>query len=502
MSDVTSETTKDYYGAVIYVDGSCRPSNPGFIGWGAHGYLYLEEGIDKKVEVERHIPTTYGYFPPSVKLKDFVKTVTPEDYIDFCGSTDLFSSNNVAEVQALYFSLLELEKFKLKKISILADSEYLIKGVKEWSKGWVSNGWVRRDGQPVSNQEWWKPLVEVVTRLKESGCEFSINWVKGHAGIFGNIQADMLAGIGMNRSRDKVYIHDFKIRPSRGYWKSQADRHPFINFKRAYFNSIESANIRGHYFQADGAATNFIIGKRMPETGFAVIRLRDADDVLENVKIKQYEVANNFNAICELKLDNIYSKHNYPYLADYGKYSLVKRGGRTNNLSLEMIDKTPITVQMNPTGLSIRALDVFSLLSELLDSYIAEVTNNKDIPRTPVNIHDITDLFFESYTKKVRGVDETHRRLKAEYGTGHKLTEVTIEEKYEGKSVPVNVKMLMGLDILPRNNLKRIEAESPKVSLITWRESENSIRYATVIECDSGVGIWSNFYADRIFLNK
>lgn len=502
MSDVQSETTKDYYGAVIYVDGSCRPSNPGFIGWGAHGYLYQETSIGKDTEVERHKTTTYGYFPLTQSLKEFVKPVEPIVYIDFLGSFEHLASNNVAEIQALYYSLLELSKLNLKKISVSADSEYLIKGIKEWSKGWVANGWLRRDGQPVSNQEWWKPLVTLVDEIKASGCEFSINWVKAHVGIFGNIQADMLAGIGMNRSRDGVYSHDFKIRPAKGYWKADTDRHPFINFKRAYFNSVESANIRGHYFQADGSTSNFVIGKRMPETGFAVIRLREEDIILEEIKKKQYEVCEGFNAICELKLDNIYAKRNYGYFADYGKYPLVKRGGKTNNLSLEMIDKTPVTIQMDPTGLSIRALDVFALLSDLLDSYVGHVTGNKESVFTPINVHDITDVFFESYTKKVRGQEELHRRLKPEYGTGHKLIEVDIKEPHEGEDIAINVKMLMGLDILPRNNLKRIETESPKVHLVTWKESVNSVRYATIIDCDSGVGIWSNFYADRVFLTK
>jgi hypothetical protein len=54
----------------------------------------------------------------------------------------------------------------------------------------------------------------------------------------------------------------------------------------------------------------------------------------------------------------------------------------------------------------------------------------------------------------------------------------------------------------PRNNLKKIEGLNPRVYLITWRESQQSIRYATVIVTDVGYGIWSNFFADRIFFSN
>jgi ribonuclease HI len=42
-------------------------------------------------------------------------------------------------------------------------SEYLVKGVNEWMADWVTRGWTKRDGTPVSNRQLWQQL-EVLCR--------------------------------------------------------------------------------------------------------------------------------------------------------------------------------------------------------------------------------------------------------------------------------------------------------------------------------------------------
>jgi hypothetical protein len=78
---------------------------------------------------------------------------------------------------------------------------------------------------------------------------------------------------------------------------------------------------------------------------------------------------------------------------------------------------------------------------------------------------------------------------------------VTATVNYKNKVDTVELPVLFGLDIPPRNNLKKLEEHEPKIYLITWRDSERTLRYAFIIECKTGIGIWSNYFADRIFLN-
>ncbi len=45
-------------------------------------------------------------------------------------------------------------------LTVYSDSEYLINGMGRWIKGWMNKGWKTASGDPVKNQEFWKPLIE------------------------------------------------------------------------------------------------------------------------------------------------------------------------------------------------------------------------------------------------------------------------------------------------------------------------------------------------------
>jgi len=68
-----------------------------------------------------------------------------------------------------------------------SDSQYLIKGMREWIHGWVRRGWKRKAG-PVENEALWKELaVEAATHAVDW------RWVRGHAGHAQNEYANELA---------------------------------------------------------------------------------------------------------------------------------------------------------------------------------------------------------------------------------------------------------------------------------------------------------------------
>jgi ribonuclease HI len=73
-----------------------------------------------------------------------------------------------------------------KKIAIVSDSEYIVKGVNEWSAGWVRKGWKCTTG-PVKNKELW---VELLSLAELTKAEFT--WVRGHDGDENNEIADKL----------------------------------------------------------------------------------------------------------------------------------------------------------------------------------------------------------------------------------------------------------------------------------------------------------------------
>lgn len=74
------------------------------------------------------------------------------------------------------------------QVLIVSDSQYLVKGMREWVPGWIGRGWKRKEG-PIENLELWQVLVKSV-RLHE---DVHWTWVRGHQDHPKNIYADQLA---------------------------------------------------------------------------------------------------------------------------------------------------------------------------------------------------------------------------------------------------------------------------------------------------------------------
>ena len=72
-------------------------------------------------------------------------------------------------------------------VLIVSDSQYLVKGMREWVPGWVGRGWRRKEG-PIENLELWKALL-ASARLHE----VQWTWVRGHQGQAKNEYANDLA---------------------------------------------------------------------------------------------------------------------------------------------------------------------------------------------------------------------------------------------------------------------------------------------------------------------
>ena len=73
------------------------------------------------------------------------------------------------------------------RVIFTSDSQYLVKGMREWIAGWVRRGWKRKAGK-VENADLWKALLPVARRH-----EIDWRWVRGHAGHPQNEYADHLA---------------------------------------------------------------------------------------------------------------------------------------------------------------------------------------------------------------------------------------------------------------------------------------------------------------------
>ncbi len=73
------------------------------------------------------------------------------------------------------------------RVLIVSDSEYLVKGMREWAPGWERRGWTRKGGA-IENLALWQQLVKVA---RTHDTQFT--WVRGHKGHAKNEFANDLA---------------------------------------------------------------------------------------------------------------------------------------------------------------------------------------------------------------------------------------------------------------------------------------------------------------------
>ena len=114
---------------------------------------------------------------------------------DFYISAPATTNNRMALASAVAALQLLARKGARLPVLIVSDSQYLVKGMREWVPGWVGRGWRRREGL-IENLELWKALV-ASARLHD----VQWTWVRGHQGHPKNEYANDLAVLAAKEQR-------------------------------------------------------------------------------------------------------------------------------------------------------------------------------------------------------------------------------------------------------------------------------------------------------------
>ena len=92
------------------------------------------------------------------------------------------------------------------RMVVVMDSEYVVKGIMEWSPKWRRHGW-RASGGVVGHKDLWEQILWERERVGE---ELQIYWVPSHLGVHGNHEADALAEAGR-----QLHLHNQQPMPKR-----------------------------------------------------------------------------------------------------------------------------------------------------------------------------------------------------------------------------------------------------------------------------------------------
>jgi ribonuclease HI len=106
---------------------------------------------------------------------------------DFYSHTPNTTNNRMALTGATAALKLLAAKGNRLRVLMVSDSEYLVKGMREWAPGWASRGWLRKAG-PIENLALWQELAGAA-RLHD----VQWTWVRGHQGHPKNEYANDLA---------------------------------------------------------------------------------------------------------------------------------------------------------------------------------------------------------------------------------------------------------------------------------------------------------------------
>ncbi|MEX3984017.1 ribonuclease H [Paraburkholderia sp. EG287A] len=104
------------------------------------------------------------------------------------------ATNQVAELSAAIEGLSRTAPGTT--LELVSDSQYVLKGLTEWRKGWVRRGWLNSKGEPVANQTLWQRLFALADARK-----VRVRWVKGHNGDTFNERCDKLANQAIAEAR-------------------------------------------------------------------------------------------------------------------------------------------------------------------------------------------------------------------------------------------------------------------------------------------------------------
>jgi ribonuclease HI len=102
------------------------------------------------------------------------------------------TTNNRMELTAAITALEALSRPC--RVVLTTDSQYLVKGMKEWLGGWIRKGWVNSRKDPVLNRDLWEKLHALSQRHT-----IDWQWVKGHSGHPENERCDELARIAIKQ---------------------------------------------------------------------------------------------------------------------------------------------------------------------------------------------------------------------------------------------------------------------------------------------------------------
>jgi ribonuclease HI len=107
------------------------------------------------------------------------------------------TTNNRMEMMAVIEALQRLKRPC--KVKVVTDSNYVVKGMTLWLRGWVKKNWISSQKKPVLNRDLWEKLLHLSGRH-----QIQWHWIRGHQGHPENERCDQLARKAIKKCREQI----------------------------------------------------------------------------------------------------------------------------------------------------------------------------------------------------------------------------------------------------------------------------------------------------------
>lgn len=473
--------------AVLYTDGGCRPSPHGDSGWGIHGYLYTKDKPKMGHGCKTAIPNTGGYVnmgsPDAVGMSS-TPPVTVLNYIDSRGGLAAPSTNNEAELLGLCDALAIVKELKPESAKFILDSQYVLKGCKEWLPKWVKCNWVREDGSTISNKNNW---LAVKDHLEEVSKHTKIDWqwVKGHSDNMGNIIADSHATSGLYAIKNtgmQTWSHAVISQP-KNYWSPVSEIHPMVSAGNCLYFRLGSQtptlNIKGNDLYVYNTGTGGrkddgkYFGKPDTETAFCTLALNEVIPSIECVRRAQNKYTNSLiqGSVILARLDTITNANNVRELEQYG--SSILHGGATGLYITNGRDEI-LSRPLTPPRKSLEAA------ARIAEQELRLVGIFQDTESKHYVHNDITGLIYDWVEKK----NVVSMVMKKDLGGDTSSMDIAVQALVNGNVIKEVVSINLGIDTPRTNVFGNIAHLKPIITIVTHAvpESSKAFRYSLLIE--------------------
>lgn len=485
--------------AIIYTDGSARP-NPGTMsGWGNYGYTYTETiTYDKPTDTKGLKVTTEVVKGTDGKPAEPVKLSEWQSWGGLKGRCD----NNEGEIYAITNAINYAIDNDINNLEIRSDSKIALNGATKWIDGWKARGWKKGDGVAPSYLPQWKMLDTAI--IDASNINIKYTWVKGHSGNVGNDKADECAKKGGALAGSGVYepVHETILEiaeDGKDKGKSVKPKKPktppynrLLLHSKWYFttNTGKQLSRDGRNVYMFGVhSDDELHGKRVSDASNSVVFLKEENKVLETLRTKQDSVGNEYIVPIYGRFDTIRSSKIYPEIYHNGA-DYLQVGLRVPTLST--VGEQVLTNPAHPPGLAFIGLETLDHLTARLEEYL-DPKGVEGKKKSEMVSTDVTDKFYvseEDSKGKVKLVPSKDIVENAKFLT------VPVGWKSGKRSGTKDVVLTVGMDAPTKNMLTAMAKESPTITVITWPESKQTIRYAVVVETEDDVALYASAYSN------